>query len=478
VAVGLAGVLVALAATLWSWDARPYPAWIWLPTQFGGVSFVVTGVILWRYRPSNPSGRLMVLVGITWYIGDLQTSARPAVFAVGFCLYYTSTAALAHLVLALPTGRLADRWQRWLVGALYLLGPLIQTLRYLDEYPQQPWPWDGSGGRYSVWADVGSVLNIAATTMTLTLVARRWWTAGRLAQREYNLVWATAVALGLLSTAQSLAFLARSLVQPYLLLAFSLGLILMPAGIAVGLLRVRMATLTQENANLHATARAQLAAVRASRARIIVAADTERRRIQRDLHDGVQHKLLAISMLVERARDNLSEPHPVPTGNAGERLLARASVELGEAIRELRELTEGIYPPALSEQGLAAALDGLAERAPLPVIVDVPDRRWSAEVEQTAYFVVTEALANVYKHSGASCAWVRGLCGNDRLIIEVVDNGSGGADPRRGTGLRGLADRVAAQGGILRVDSPTGGGTPPPGGTGRGSTVVAELPCG
>lgn len=217
--------------------------------------------------------------------------------------------------------------------------------------------------------------------------------------------------------------------------------------------------LALENARLHAEQRAQLAEVRASRTRIVAAADAERRRIQRDLHDGAQHKLLAVAMLVGRVREELH------TGPAG--LLETVAVRLHEVIRELRELTEGIHPPALTEQGLAAVLESLAERAPLPVRFSVPVRRWPEQAERTAYFVVNEALANVYKHAGASYATVEVTGGDRVLAVRVVDDGTGGADPDRGSGLRGLRDRVAAIGGALRVSSPARGGT----------LVEAELPC-
>jgi len=199
------------------------------------------------------------------------------------------------------------------------------------------------------------------------------------------------------------------------------------------------------------------------RVRHIVAMDDQRRRIQRDLHDGVQHKLLAAAMLVERARLEGTDG----AGPAAGSLLARARGQLLESIQELREFAEGVYPPALTEEGLAAALEGIAERAPLPVSLAVPTRRLPERVERTVYFVITEALSNVYKHASAGRAWVRVTIARSTLVVEVADDGAGGADPAAGTGLRGLEDRVAALGGTLRLDSPDGGGT----------RLVAELPC-
>jgi signal transduction histidine kinase len=226
---------------------------------------------------------------------------------------------------------------------------------------------------------------------------------------------------------------------------------------------VAAARLALDNARLVAAQRVLVEQTRASRARIVVAADAERRRIQRDLHDGVQHKLLATGMLVERVRQQLGRP-----AAGADTALAAAAALLREAIGELRLLTEGIHPPALSEQGLAAAVEALAERAPLPVLVDISGRRWPVPVEQAAYFLVTEALANVYKHARATCALVRADERDGRLVVEVTDDGAGGARAAQGTGLRGLDDRVGAVGGTLRIDSPPGSGT----------CLVAELPCG
>jgi signal transduction histidine kinase len=232
------------------------------------------------------------------------------------------------------------------------------------------------------------------------------------------------------------------------------------------------ARLALDNARLLAMQRAQLEELRASRTRIVLAADTERRRIQRDLHDGVQHKLLAISMLVEQARHGLPErgpADPVPPGvsPAPVNRLASAAQQLRETIHDLRLLTEAIHPPVLTEQGLAAAVEVIAERAPLPIQADVPARRWPEHLERAAYFVISEALGNIYKHANASRAWVR--VGDDphQLVLQVGDDGLGGADISSGTGLRGLRDRIGALGGVLRVDSPPG----------RGTRVVAELPC-
>jgi signal transduction histidine kinase len=224
---------------------------------------------------------------------------------------------------------------------------------------------------------------------------------------------------------------------------------------------VAAARLALDNARLQARQQAQLADLRESRARIVLAGDIERRRIQRDLHDGIQHNLLATAMLIAQLRGDLAGAAGVPTR------LAMASTQLSDAISELRALSEGIHPPALAELGLAGALESVAERAPLPVVVDAVPRRWPEHIERAAYFVITEALANVYKHASANRARVDVDGDDNHLAVTVTDDGTGGADPSRGSGLCGLYDRISALGGRLTVDSPPG----------RGTRVTAELPC-
>jgi signal transduction histidine kinase len=210
------------------------------------------------------------------------------------------------------------------------------------------------------------------------------------------------------------------------------------------------ARLAIENERLTAQVRAQLDEVRASRVRIVEAADEERRKVERDLHDGAQQRLVALAMRLEQAR---------ATTEGSARLIDEATAELREAIAEVRGLARGLYPPILTEAGLAAAVESLAERTPVPVEVRIPDARFPAAVEVTAYFVVAEALTNVTRHAGATTARVHAAVEDGELGVTITDDGRGGADPGRGTGLRGLDDRVAAIGGSLEVGSAPGGGT-------------------
>ena len=201
-----------------------------------------------------------------------------------------------------------------------------------------------------------------------------------------------------------------------------------------------------------ADAREQLAA---SRARIVEAADAERRRLERNLHDGAQQRLVSLALAIRSAQTRLRGD---PDG--AERLLARARDELALALEELRALAHGIHPGILSDRGLGAALEQLAARAQLPVEVSaLPAKRFPDQVEVAAYYLVAEGVTNAAKHSQASFVAVRAIQVDDRALIEVSDDGVGGAELGSGTGLRGLADRLEALGGRLDISSPRDAGT-------------------
>jgi signal transduction histidine kinase len=224
------------------------------------------------------------------------------------------------------------------------------------------------------------------------------------------------------------------------------------------------ARLALENAQLQAETRAQLAEVKESRVRMVAAADEERKRIERDLHDGAQQRLAALALRLRTVQRRL---HPGETEPAVEALLESAVSELQAANEELRELVRGVYPAILTEEGLAPALESLVLRNPLLVDLDVLDGRLPRRVEATAYFVTCEALANVMKHARASKASVCISRGKGLLTVEIADDGIGGARALENSGLGGLSDRVEALSGRFRVHSPVGEGT----------RIVAEIPC-
>jgi signal transduction histidine kinase len=223
------------------------------------------------------------------------------------------------------------------------------------------------------------------------------------------------------------------------------------------------AALALENERLEAELRARVEELQTSRARLVDVSMFERRRLERDLHDGAQQRLVALSLQLGLAQRKLAGD---PAG-AG-RLLDAARGELARALEELRELARGIHPAVLTDRGLEAALEALADRAPVPVDLEaMPTDRLPAAVEAAAYFVVAESLANVARYAHAQHASVRIARRNGYAVVEVRDDGVGGADPASGTGLRGLADRLAALDGRLEVHSPPGGGT----------VVRANIPC-
>jgi signal transduction histidine kinase len=223
-----------------------------------------------------------------------------------------------------------------------------------------------------------------------------------------------------------------------------------------------VARLALENARLHAQTRAQLQQVRESRRRIVSAADEERRRIERNLHDGAQQRLLALALELSKAHHHLGDRADPEV----ERLLAASVQELQSTVEELRTLARGLHPTVLTEYGLAAALQALTHKSPIPVTLDICKDRLPAQVEAAAYFVVAEALTNVVKHAHARGASVNARHEGAKLVLKISDDGIGGAHATEGSGLQGMADRVEALGGRLLIQSnPTG------------TRITAEIPC-
>ncbi|HYI18590.1 MAG TPA: histidine kinase [Solirubrobacteraceae bacterium] len=233
-----------------------------------------------------------------------------------------------------------------------------------------------------------------------------------------------------------------------------------PAGLLEEM--VEEAGLAIEIARLRAELRRQLQEVEASRARIVAAGYEERRRIERDLHDGAQQRLVSIGLALRHAQHELAPPAGVTSA-----ALDAAVRELALAIEELRELAQGVRPARLDD-GLASALGELAARSPLPVDVNASAERFPADIEAAAYFIACEGLTNAVKHAHATRVTVTAERMNGKLVISISDDGIGGASASRGSGLSGLSDRVQAHRGALRLER----------GNGTGTTLVAELPCG
>ncbi|GAA2135963.1 sensor histidine kinase [Streptomyces synnematoformans] len=533
-----------------------------------GWAYAGAGLAAWWRRPANATGPLMTAVGVTWFLGNLQGTTVPALFAAGAWWEGLNVAVLAHLVLAYPDGRTDSPAARRLVLMSYGLvasGGLLRTLAfdpaarpdgsYLTCRDCGPnplfvpalgdlFPAVDAGYRAAGWAISLAVVAVVVRRWRRASVARRRallpaWLAVLVATSF--LLWDVLVvlvpagqpvegAVGALSdvaqTAVPLAFLA-GLLRMRLQRAEVGGLVmevggapdpgrlreaLVPVlgdpGLRLGVWRpeegayvdaagepveeaaagstridaaggtplalLRHDPAVAEDAELLGSAVAALrlalenvwlqAEARAAGARVVQAADSERRRLERDLHDGAQARLVFALMALRRVEKGLAD-HP---DEELRRSVGEVEHSLRLAVEELRGLAHGIHPAVLTREGLASALRELAGRAELPVVVAAEDRRFAPHVEATAYFTVSEALANAAKHARARAVSVSARHRDGRLVVEAVDDGVGGArHDHRGGGLRGLADRVSAVGGVLTVHSPPGEGT----------RVVAELPC-
>ena len=522
-------------------------------------------VVLVR-QPDNPLWKLMFAhmvaaqIWVVSYVGESMTWSLSLTFAD---LWIATT---VHVLLAFPSGRLRDRWDRALVAFFYVVvvgSSVLAMLTWETHRPCDPvcirnlfvvWPSDDL---HRFISQTAVVILVAASPLLLVLMWRHWRAATPIRRQALLPIM---VLLPILLVSYSLEFIAdRFGIKP--LSAFfnspleAVRILVFPIAIFLSVLRLRLnrgriaelvvqlghgvpigrlgdvlartlgdptvqlafatasgsgfvdtagqptelpetdetrmvtrlerdgellgvmvhdptieaedpglveavgsvARLALENERLAAQVCAQLEEVRASRIRIIEAGDAERRRVERDLHDGAQQRLVALAMRLQLAKE---------TTTGASALLDEATSELQTAIGEVRGLARGLYPTILTEAGLGAAVEMIAERAPLPVAVDVPDCRYEAKVEATAYFVVAEALTNVARYASATEARVTVRDEGEWLLLLVADDGRGGADPASGSGLRGLSDRLEAVGGRLTISSPPGGGT----------IVRAELP--
>lgn len=567
---GAAGLALAAVGTALSSPAVP-AGWTNAPLHSFGVLLIAAGLVVSARSAAPRIGWLMVCCGGLYHLGDLRLSEQRWLFASGFCLAYLWTAVLAHIALALPTGRVGDPVSRVLVAASYLAAVGTQVGRFVAERPQPPWWWNLTPPPTSPWATIGSLTYAALTLAVLVVIARRWVTSTRLRRRPTGPVWAATTVLG--AAGLTVAVAARVGAPPAihvgtLATALTLDLLVIPlvaltrrirsnraqshatrvllgldsrqfphqtgldrtlaeavgdpalhvaypqdgeapcahgnpaqpasreAGQAVTAVRRHGAVIARihhdealyeqrdmtrtafgiaglaiENALLYQAQQAQIEELRHSRLRVSTAGFEERRRIQRDLHDGAQQQLYAVLMLLDTLRDvtatgGLAELHRYRA------TAARAHLLLREAIDGLQQLTQGIYPAALLGYGLADAVRLLADVAPVPLDVQVPSRRWPRHVEVTAYFFIAEGVANAYKHARAERVTVVAEERGRRLHVEVTDDGDGGAAARPGSGLSGLRDRIAAVGGDLTIASPAGGGTR------LAATLVLEEPCG
>jgi signal transduction histidine kinase len=422
-----------------------------------GWSFIGTGLYASRRRPDSRTGALMILLGFAWFLFTLDAANSPLVYTFALMTGSVWGGVFLHLGLGFPSGRLRSRLDRGLVIAGYLIFPLafLPALLFAgphelgcDDCPENLLLIKPDADVAAVLLGLGAALYAGLFVVVLARAVRLWRGTGPFERLQLTPVYVCSLLTFALVTA------ARIGAGQAAWWAAFIATLLTPFAFLGGLLRTHLA-------QLDAQLRARLEDLRASRARLVGAGDAERRRLERDLHDGAQSRLVALAMLLRTARGRAD-------GEVAE-LLDQAQEELQTSLGELRELARGIHPVVLSERGLCPALEALASRAPVPVTVEADAReRLPEPVETAAYFVVSEALANVAKYAQATHASVVVRRSNGQVTVDVSDDGVGGADAARGSGLRGLADRVSALDGSLSLESPAGHGT----------HVHAEIPVG
>jgi signal transduction histidine kinase len=421
-----------------------------------GWSFVGTGLYAWRRRPDSRTGALMVLLGFAWFLFTLDAANSPVVYTVALVVGGLWGGVFLHLGLAFPTGRLPAAIDRALAIAGYVIFPLafVPALLFAgphelgcDRCPTNLLLIERDPGLAGALTAFGALVYIVLFSIVLVRAIGRWRATTAFERLQLTPVYVCALLTFLLVT------VARAGVGEAAWWAAFVCTGLMPLAFLGGLLRSHVE-------HLDAELRESLEELRASRARIVEAGDAERRRLERDLHDGAQARLVALSLLLATARRRVDGDEEL------EVMLDQAREELQTGLTELRELARGIHPAVLTDRGLEPALHALVDRATVPVTVTAEVERLPAPVEAAAYFVVSEALQNVAKYAHATSADVSVRRVRGRLVVDVTDDGVGGADAGRGSGLRGLKDRLAALDGTIAVDSPVG----------RGTRLRAEIP--
>jgi signal transduction histidine kinase len=415
-----------------------------------GWGFVATGLWAWRREPENRTGKLLVLLGFAWLLSTLEASNAALPYTIAITIGSLWGSFFVHLGMTFPTGRIRTAFDRGVVIVGYLIFPLagVPALLFagpqdLDcpECPTNVLLIERDEDLAAVLLAVGPALYAALFLVALVRAARHWREADPFERLQLTPVYVTALLTFLLVT------VAKAGAGDAAWWAAFIAAWMTPFAFVGGLLRSHLAHLVQE--------------LRASRARIIEAGMAERRRLERDLHDGAQSRLVALALLLRAARSRAGDDDPKLA-----ELLDKAQEELQTSLAELRELARGIHPAVLTDRGLEPALEALTARVPVPVTLEVDSDRLPEPVEAAAYFVVSEALVNVAKYARATQATVAVRRVNGSLTVDVTDDGVGGADAAGGSGLRGLADRVAALDGTLRLDSPAG----------RGTRLHAEIP--
>jgi signal transduction histidine kinase len=438
---------LAVAALQLSSDHRdPVAVWVVFAPAVCW-SFVPTGLYAWRHRPESRIGTLMVALGFAWLLFCLQAADDPVIYAIGVVTGGLWGSLFLHIGLSFPTGRLPMAYDRALVRAGYVIFPLAFVPALLfDATPEPGGPENvlliaNEPRAVDVLMALAALSYVVLFVLVLRRAVRRWRATGAFERLQVTPVYVfSLLTFALVTIAQAGA--GDAAWWP----AF-ISTALMPLAYLAGLLRSHVS-------HLDAELQARIDELRESRARVVEASDAARRQLERDLHDGAQSRLVALALLLRSARMKAD------AGGEVADLLDRSIAELQTSLAELRDLARGIHPAVLTERGLEPALASLAGRAPVPVTLNAPSGdRLPEPVESAAYFVASEGLANVAKYSRATQAAVTLARGPGHVTVEVTDDGVGGADFGRGSGLRGLEDRVAALDGSLELISPPGRGT-------------------
>jgi signal transduction histidine kinase len=473
VAAGITGVEAAVLAAAGvgaraRWADWAAAWWVVLPALPIGWSFLVVGLLAWRRRPANRVGVLMTAVGLGELASGLWMVPLSVVFTAGLVVALWFLALLVHLLLAFPSGRLTGRPARILVvvGYLIVLPGNAVLMMVLDSSDIGP---PGVRDLLLVHADealaglvsvVSAVLTAGLLAAATVVLAARWRRGSGARQRALSPVLAAGGLFTILTGAR-LAFPGEvTLLGPLVAMAA------IPYAFLAGLIRIQFFQMALDNRRLQDELRARVAELEHSRADVIRAGEAQRRQLERNLHDGAQQLLIGLRLRLGLIRQSLAASATTgPAGASGpgpDDLGAQvdtAMSDLDAALAELRELAHGLHPMLLSTRGLAAAVASLAERAPVPVHVDVRvHQRLPQAIETATYFVVAEALANIAKHAAATSATVAVTEQPGQMLVEIRDDGIGGADAA-GSGLRGLAARVTALDGHVEIRTPARAGT-------------------
>src|SRR3954447_24089811 len=459
VAVALAALVCGLAAAaLIARSDHATGRVVW--TIFGpivGWSFVGTGLFAARMRPESRTGMLMVLLGFAWLLSSLGLANAPLPYTVGQIVGGLWGALFLQLIIAFPSGRLTSRRDRAIVIAGYVIFTVSAIPAMLfagpEDFDCDTCPTNVLQVQHdTTLATIGlafqTLLYLVLFVIVLVRLVRRWRHTSPLERMQLTPVYASGLLTFLLATVGQIG------VGSVVWWAAFVAMAMLPLGFLAGLARSHVARLDSE-------LRARLQELRGSQVRMLAAGDAERRRLERDLHDGAQGRLVAVALLLGQARSRVGARDEIAT------TLDRALEELKTSLAELRELARGLHPALLTDKGLEPAVEALARRAPVPLSLEIDDgERLPASIEIAAYYVVSEALANVAKYAHATEAAVALRRVDGRLAIEVRDDGVGGADAGHGSGLRGLTDRLEALGGSIAVESAPGAGT----------RLLAEIP--